>query len=201
MIGQKFNRLLIESEAKRSKWNDRRFNCICDCGNTTVVSYGHLKRGTTQSCGCLQKEKAKSINTKHGLAVRKQKHPLYSIWTAMRARCNNKNHKDYPQYGGRGITVCKEWDSFQQFIEDMGERPKNYSIDRINNEKGYSRDNCKWSSSKDQQNNKRSNIKIRYYNEIISETELAKRTGIARSTLQYWRKNGILQTRVQGVQI
>lgn len=202
MIGQRFSRLLILEEVERSKWNDRRVRCLCDCGKTKIINYGSIKQGLTKSCGCLQKEVVKKAKTKHGFSARnEEKHPLYALWVGMRKRCNNKKHKNFDRYGGRGIKVCPEWDDFSTFVSDMGERPEGFLIERLDNNKGYSKENCKWASYLEQQNNRSSNLRISFNGEIISEAELARRTNIARTTIQYWRNHGVLHKHVQGVSI
>jgi len=91
------------------------------------------------------------------------KHPLYSIWKSMRQRCNNPYSKDYESYGGRGIIICEEWNNFQQFISDMGERPsRKHYLDRINNDGNYSKDNCRWATSTESLANRRKYKKEKY---------------------------------------
>jgi len=105
--------------------------------------------------------------------------PIYKVWASMLDRCYNSNTRNYESYGGRGITVSKEWiNSFNTFYKDMGERPSNYSIERIDNNKGYSKDNCKWASIKEQSNNKRSTIKIKYNDKVQSLAEWCEELSI-----------------------
>jgi hypothetical protein len=128
-----------------------RWLCLCDCGNYTVVTTSGLKR--TQSCGCLLSEHLKTRNTRHNLS----KSRTHRIWASMLSRCENPNREAYVNYGGRGISVCEEWKVFERFLADMGEAPEKYTIDRIDNDKGYDHGNCKWSTRKDQARNRRSN--------------------------------------------
>jgi len=155
--GQKFGRLSIISFAKREN-NKTYFNCLCDCGIIKTLNIANLLNKTTNSCGCLSKELIKNRFTTHGLEHTSE----YKSWQSLKKRCYNKNCKDYKYYGERGITVCQEWiDSFENFIKDMGMKPsKEHSIDRINNNLGYFKENCKWATKKEQSNNKRSNRKV-----------------------------------------
>lgn len=128
------------------------WECKCECGNIAKIRYYSLKRGDTKSCGCLRAEKLKNEKTTHGHYNSRTYHSYHS----MKARCLNTNHKQYKDYGGRGIVVCKKWlNSFESFLSDMGERPKDKTLDRINNNKNYTKNNCKWSTILEQNNNKR----------------------------------------------
>jgi hypothetical protein len=132
------------------------FDCICDCGEHRTVRSNGLKSGNTKSCGCYSREQASKANFIHGDA---NKTDEYVIWVAMNGRCYNENNTAYKSYGARGITVCDRWkDSYENFISDMGRRPTpKHSIDRIENDKGYSPDNCRWATQKEQCRNQRSN--------------------------------------------
>jgi hypothetical protein len=126
--------------------------CQCDCGNEITLSSNPLQRGNTKSCGCLKPESIGNAHRTHGM----RNTPEYDVWAGMRQRCTNPNHVGYANYGGRGITVCKRWDIFENFIADMGQRPNsNYTIDRIDNNGNYEPGNCQWLKSGDQQKNKR----------------------------------------------
>ena len=150
LTDQRFERLIAKSPSHQNKNGGWFWNCECDCGNKTIVSVGKLRNGTTKSCGCFNLDRI----TKHGLCHT----PEYKIWQAMVQRCSNVKYKMYKHYGGRGIKVCKRWLEFENFFADMGERPNNkLTIERVNNDKGYSPSNCIWDSWLSQGHNKRLN--------------------------------------------
>lgn len=134
-----------------------RYHCRCDCGNESDVQAGGLRNGTTQSCGCIQRDLMKSgVNSrKHGM----KKTRIYRIWENIHDRCYRERNPRFPQYGGRGIKMCQEWQgkngfvTFYEWAINNGYNDK-LSIDRINNDKGYYPDNCRWADNKTQANNK-----------------------------------------------
>ena len=160
ITGQRFGRYTVVRRVENDKRGKSQWLCKCDCGVYKVVGGQTLKNGTTQSCGCLHKDNLKEQKTTHGL----YKTRIYRIYYDIKMRCYNPNNDRYNHYGGRGITVCDEWQEFIPFYDwAMANGYKDdLTIDRIDNDKGYSPDNCRWITNKEQQNNKRNNHLITY---------------------------------------
>lgn len=154
ITGQRFGRLIALNNASRSA-QGMIWLCLCDCGNKTSVHAKYLKAGNTKSCGCWDREAVRRRNYKHGYRTREKSHPLYNTWQNIHRRCSNKRAPDYKNYGGRGITVCEQWQDFERFLSDMGERPAGCSIDRIDNDQGYFPSNCRWATHSQQMKNRR----------------------------------------------
>lgn len=185
ITNQRFGKLVaIKFQKREGKYT--YWLCRCDCGNESIFRLGNLTSGDNRSCGCLRKELTANKFRTHGL----RQIPEYKTWSNIKNRCLNINTPDYEYYGARGITVCKEWiDSFEAFYNDMGPRPSlKHSIDRINNDLGYYKENCRWATKKEQCNNQRSNVKIintetnEIFNTIVAA---AKANNINKKTLWF----------------
>lgn len=148
--GSIVGRLTVSHICGKSKQGNFWF-CHCECGNTVEVLASSLNSGLKQSCGCLAAE-PKTI--KHGMS----KTPTYNSWFAMKSRCNNPKNEYYHLYGGRGISYTKEWDDFESFLKDMGERPEGHTLDRVDVNRDYSKENCRWADSKTQARNTRKQL-------------------------------------------
>ena len=157
LIGQRFGRLIVISKAPVQDRNGKKiafWNCKCDCGKeiSTQTHCLRRKKFPTKSCGCYKNDLVIARNYKHGYSGTSE----YNIWCTMKERCFNPKYADYPDYGGRGITVCDRWkNSFEYFLEDMGLKPDGKSLDRLNNNGNYEKSNCRWASSNEQALNRR----------------------------------------------
>jgi len=178
--GDRYIRFTILKEVQTKEYpngsSHRMFECMCDCGNSRIIGLASLRSGATQSCGCLRDE----LVTTHGMSDTRQ----YNIWDSMLQRVTNPKNDRYKDYGGRGITVCKNWLNFECFWEDMAEGYSDeLTIDRRDNTKGYCKENCQWSDRKTQQRNRRSNHIIKFRGEEKCIAEWAEDIGMGYTTL------------------
>ena len=161
LTGLTFGRLTVKFKATKSD-GGVSWNCKCLCGKTKLVSSSHLNSGHTKSCGCYRSDKAKETRTTHGMTIGSENRKVYTVWRNMIARCTNLNNPRYVDYGARGIGVCEHWLKFENFFADMGRPENGRTLERKNNDKGYSQENCVWASPIAQNRNRRSSINITY---------------------------------------
>ena len=174
--GKTFGRLTVISKAPSRKNWQTYWLCRCVCGKEIEASTQNLNRGGVKSCGCLALEIASKVHTTHGHTSPGGSiySPTYNSWRSMRQRCSDKNHKGYKNYGGRGIKVCERWqNSFENFLADMGVRPEGCTIDRKRVNEDYKPDNCKWSTTIEQIQNRRHSGMIHTFSdlEILNEAK------------------------------
>lgn len=192
LTGKRFSRWLVMSLAGKGG-SSYKWNCKCDCGNTSVIFGGNLTRGLSTSCGCFRREKAITDKTIHGFCGRKKIRSEWKCWTKMKERCLNKNDRSYHRYGGRGITVCDSWlESFENFISDMGLKPSpKHSIERMDNNLGYSPDNCRWATAIEQSNNRRDNRIVTFRGFTGTLAQASRVFKIKSSSIRRWAiRNG-----------
>lgn len=177
--GQRYGMLSVRECIGRLK-KERLFRCVCDCGRETELPAYTIHTGQTKSCGCLRR--------KHGLYLSR----TYSSWRSMLKRCYNPKHKSYSHYGAKGITVSSDWrSSFQSFLADMGEAPSSkHTIDRLNNELGYFKDNCRWATPIDQATNRKTSKYLEYQGVVLTYAQWCRKLGFPKHTISSRLDNG-----------
>lgn len=185
LIGKTFHLLTVVSGPISKEYSGKKrsfWECSCLCGNSFEALGESLKSGNTKSCGCLKRGENNPNVTSHGMSGSKE----YSAWCAALARCTNRNHQNFPHYGGRGIYMCQEWrNSFEAFFNDMGFAPTGMELDRIDNDGPYAKWNCKWSTRSEQVRNQRRHLKgsLTYCGEKMTLSELSRRTGLNNTSI------------------
>lgn len=183
LTGQRFGRLVVIERCGRDYRGFIFWRCRCDCGGEKLVITSYLRYGQTRSCGCLRREQLVARNYRHGHAKRGQISRVYYIWQQIILRCTELTHKNYHQYGGRGIKVCKRWRAFKKFLKDMGEPPPGAQIDRIDNDGDYEPGNCRWTTSSENCRNKRNNHLLTFNGKIQCVEAWGKEVGVAAGTI------------------
>lgn len=181
ITGQRFGRWSVIGRAAGSVWF-----CRCDCGTERAVTGSSLKLGTSTSCGCYSRERT----TTHGMEHTR----TYNCWAHMLDRCRNPRSQLYPNYGGRGISVCSRWKSFEKFYADMGDMPDGKSLDRINNDGDYKPSNCRWATVKQQSRNRRRTPTVEFSGRVVSVSEFAEIHGVDRKRVLDRIRRGLSPT-------
>lgn len=172
LTGKQYNRLIVLYRSYRTGDKRTYWMCKCECGSEVEVRADQLKSGHTKSCGCYNIEKTKERTT---TAEGMYRTPTWITYHSMKMRCYNPNFKKFHLYGGKGIKVCERWqESFSNFLEDMGERPEGTTLDRIDGNGDYYKENCRWATYEEQNNNLSTNIMVDVDGEKISLSEIRK---------------------------
>jgi hypothetical protein len=182
LTGLRYGRLtVLRPLGERTAEGGLRWECRCDCGRVTTTQSRHLRSGETGSCGCYRLERMTMVTT-HG----RSRTPEARAWYHMRERCWNPQSATYKHYGGRGITICPEWDSFARFYADMGPRPSpQHSIDRIDNDGPYAPDNCRWATGEAQRRNTRSCRRLTMDGRTLTLGAWSRELGIPKETFRH----------------
>ena len=188
--GMTFSRLTIVGRSHPDSSGRWYWKCMCVCGTAVTVRADAIQRPEGVSCGCYAKEASTIRSTTHG----RSRTRTYHCWKMMLQRCLNPKCKAYPGYGGRGITVCEEWQtSFEAFFQDMGEQPEGLSIERRKVNEGYSKSNCYWATMDEQQNNKRNTIVVTYGGQDMPLSAYARKVGRTPSAVSMDKYRGKLK--------
>lgn len=191
-VGKRFHRLVVKAVVAAGP-RALRLRCVCMCGTEVLARPFELRRREKTSCGCWKREVLAESTRTHGRAnsrVAGYKDRTYGIWQAMRDRCTNPNRADYHRYGGRGISVCRRWAKFENFLADMGSAPPALTLDRINNDKGYSPDNCRWATRNQQSYNSTTVVWVEHAGVRRSISDWCRTLQLSKGTFYSRRKRG-----------
>lgn len=178
-VGKTFGRLTVVRETRPGRWL-----FLCDCGTEKEIRRDSVFSGNTTSCGCLLRQMTAARSTTHGHSKGGKLTREFKAWRAMKARCYSPSNNRFPAYGGRGITVCERWrHSFENFLADMGPCPPGLTLDRQDNSKGYSPENCRWATPSEQARNRRNSHMITLAGESMTVAEAAERHGLTYAEL------------------
>lgn len=202
MVGKKFGRLFVVSRLQPNTSRHDKWNCVCDCGRERTPFGASLRSGETRSCGCVAAEKSKSrwllpnVEARARQSLKSKTHGLsksgmYKSWADMKQRCQKIDHKWYPSYGGRGITVCERWLTFENFRQDMADTwLPGLQIGRENNDLGYHKSNCRWETAAQQQANRINTVFVETPNGVMHLSEAARVFQLTTSCIAYRIKAG-----------
>ncbi len=180
LFHQRFGKWTVLEKGDLSPGSGIFWKCQCDCGEIRLVKGSALYLGESKGCGC---DRTKT----HGMS----KTRTFKSWDSMKQRCLNQNSPDYSRYGGRGITVCERWlNSFEWFLEDLGERPEGRTLDRIDPDGNYEPGNCRWATASEQQFNRRFNKKLEYRGQVKPMVDLSSESGVPLKILRWRLENG-----------
>jgi hypothetical protein len=179
---------------RNNKWGRQPYwQCLCKCGISVCVRQANLLNGHTQSCGCYRTERTIETLVRHGESKRigMPSSPEWRAWVAMRSRCTKPSSRYYKHYGGRGIIVCERWQSFENFLADMGRKPSvSHSIERCDVNGNYAPDNCVWATVEVQAQNKRNSVLLTFRGETLCAAEWSRRTKIKYELLLRRKRDG-----------
>lgn len=187
--GVRFGRLVVIAPAEHAKNGKTQWLCRCDCGRETIVKTNALRNGDTKSCGCLVKDASSLAHTKHGMSDTR----LYRVWKGIKNRCGNPNAEDYQHYGGRGITVCPEWDTNYETFRDWALAngyQAGLTIERNNVNGNYCPENCRWATRREQALNKTNNHLLTYEGITMPLTKWAEKIGLPADVLFKRKRQG-----------
>lgn len=184
------NLTVIDENAGVSKHQKKLWRCLCDCGKETIAIASQIKSGKTRSCGHL---KSAGNRRTHGLRQKNKgkQTPTYTAWCNMKARCTKESHIQWKDYGGRGISYAPRWEFFENFLRDMGEKPKGLTLGRIDNDGNYCPENCRWETKRQQSTNTRQNRNITFNGKTKTLVEWAEIAGVPYMTFYYRLHRGM----------
>lgn len=199
MAGLTFGRLTVQSIDHIKDGQGAMWRCACSCGESTVVLGAHLRSSRVLSCGCYRKDNTRNRKTTHGAARVGQKTRAYMVWESMRSRCETPTAKEFKDYGGRGVKVCKRWSLFENFIADMGEPAPGMTLERKKNSGNYEPGNCTWETRLVQANNTRANVIVTVGVDRMTLAQFVRANGLQYSATRMQLKRG--QRVIAGQQI